>query len=85
MAAAKNMQLNDDALAKATGGITEDGEGSGQYDAFGTVISKEGDGYLVRFGDGGEVLATFTRKHAVPEGTYVGLAAVGGGWIMEEA
>ncbi|MBR2274990.1 MAG: hypothetical protein IJ873_02870 [Lachnospiraceae bacterium] len=84
MAKTNNMQLSDDIMAKATGGIIEDERESGYYDTFGKVISKEGDGYLVRFGDGGEVLASFEQKHVVPEGTRVGLKALGGGWVMEE-
>ena len=82
----KNMKLNDEAMAQASGGMTLGGEhGFPDIDATGTVIRYIGDlQYLVRLSDGAEITATFNERHIVSEGTAVNLKALDGGWEMFE-
>ena len=82
MADNKNMQLSDDMFAGVTGGFTSS-EKATDYDAIGKVVMTLGDKkYMVRFDDGGEVIATPDKGETVTEGSKVGLFAVAGGWTM---
>lgn len=82
----RNMELKDDMMDQAVGGVSLDEHGMPKYDAFGKVVKYLGDQhYLVRLYDGGEVTATFNERHLVDEGTEVGLIALCGGWGMEES
>ena len=75
---------------KALGGFAREGLWYGSHALTGAEAMFQlgsfqlGGSGVVRFGDGGEVLASFEQKHVVPEGTRVGLKALGGGWVMEE-
>ena len=82
----KNIKLNDEAMAHASGGVTFDPKGTPKFNGFGTVIKYLGDQhYLVRRDDGVEITASFDQRHIVEEGTEVGLIMLCGGWAMEES
>ena len=89
----KNMEVQDEAMEQANGGMTLDdlnNHGIKKYHAFGTVVRKvenetsKNACYLVRKEDGAEIQAWFYHNHIVPEGTQVALIMLCGGWIMEE-
>ncbi len=81
----KNVQLSDEIMAQASGGVTVKDDRLTEFDASGTVIEYIGDcQYHVRLEDGGEVMASFDERHIVEPGTNVGLLALYGGWVMKE-
>ncbi len=84
MADNKNIQLSDEMLLGATGGLsTEEGQLQ-NFDAIGNVVMNLGGRqYQVRFDDGAEIIATSKTDAAVADGTKVGLMAVSGGWTMQ--
>ena len=83
MAEKKNVQLSDEMLLGATGGLTATKENKPDYDAIGSVIMHlGGKQYQVRFDDGAELIATYQSGGEVSDGTKVGLYAIAGGWTM---
>ena len=87
MAEIINIELSDEMMKAASGGITHDElnkHGMKEYDAFGTVADKIDNRYLVLLSDGAEVIASFEQDHTVANGTRVALICLNGGWIMEE-
>jgi len=84
MADEKNVQLSDEMLLGATGGLTTTNEQIPNYDAVGVVVMHLGGRqYQVRFDDGAELVATNQSDDPVPDGTGVGLFAIDGGWTMQ--
>ena len=83
MADKKNVQLSDEAMFSATGGLTGGEQKLPDYDAIGTVVMHlGGKQYQVRFDDGAELVATNQSEGMVPDGSKVGLFAIAGGWTM---
>ncbi len=83
MADNKNVQLTDEMLLGATGGLTKAGDNEPDYDAVGSVVMYLGERkYQVRFDDGAELVATCQSGGEVSDGTKVGLYAIAGGWTM---
>lgn len=81
----KNMQLEDDMLFQAQGGVKTDEDSQSEFDATGTVEKQIGSGEsLVCLTDGAQVIASTEDGHLVEEGRRVGLLAQGGGWLMRE-
>lgn len=83
MADKKNVQLLDEEMFNATGGLNSGNQETKDFDAVGTVIMHlSGRQYQVRFDDGAELIATSYSDESVAEGTNVGLFAIAGGWTM---
>lgn len=83
MADNKNVQLSDEAMLGATGGLTGGEQKMPDYDAIGSVVMHlGGKQYQVRFDDGAELVATNQSEGTVPDGSTVGLYAIAGGWTM---
>lgn len=81
----KNIQLDDELLAGAAGGLVNDIDKMPNYDAIGAVIMSMGEGqYLVRCDDGAELIASCESEGVVADGSKVGLFALYGGWIMRK-
>lgn len=80
----KNIQLSDEMLMGANGGLSLDQQKQGEFDAVGTtVIHLGGRLYQVRFSDGAELVASSQTDDILPANTQVGLYAVTGGWILQ--
>lgn len=83
----KNFELDDEVFADVTGGIRQTKDANSEaadFDALGTVTRHIGGReYEVRFGDGGEVVATTETDGVISPGTSVGLFACNGGWVMK--
>ena len=83
MTGKKNVQLSDEMLLNATGGLNAGEQNAPEFDAIGTVvIHLGGRQYQVRFDDGAELIAATQSDETVPDGAKVGLFAVAGGWKM---
>lgn len=81
----KNMQLEDDILFQAQGGVKTDEDCLPEFDATGTVAKQMGSGEsLIYLSDGAQVIASTEDGRLVEEGRRVGLFAQGGGWLMRE-
>ena len=83
MADNRNIQLSDEAMLGATGGLVAGEQKMPDYDAIGSVIMYlGGKQYKVRFDDGAELVATDKSGREISVGAKVGLYAVAGGWTM---
>ncbi len=80
----KNIQLSDEMLKDASGGLSLDQQKTPEYDAVGTIeMHLGGKLYQVRFSDGAELVASSQTDDILPASTQVGLYAVTGGWILQ--
>ena len=76
-----NKKLDDSKMAQANGGT---GEQLTQFDAYGIILSKTDEGYLVRLDNGEEITVVYEGKHIISNGARVGLIMLDGGWEMED-
>ncbi len=80
----KNIQLSDEMLMGANGGVSIDRQKDPEYDAMGTIVMHLGGRlYQVRFSDGAELVANSQTDDILPANTQVGLYAVTGAWILQ--
>ncbi|MBO5598433.1 MAG: hypothetical protein J5943_07525 [Oribacterium sp.] len=80
----KNIQLSDEMLMGANGGLSLNQQKQAAFDAIGKVVMHLGGRlYQVRFSDGAELVASSQADDILPANTQVGLYAVTGGWILQ--
>ena len=80
----KNIQLSDEMLMGANGGLSLNQQKQAEFDAIGKVVMHLGGRlYQVRFSDGAELVASSQTDDILPANTQVGLYAVTGGWILQ--
>ncbi len=80
----KNIQLSDEMLMGASGGLNAAEDQTPEYDATGCIAMHLGGRlYQVRFSDGAELVASSQTDDILPENTKVGLFAVTGGWTLQ--
>ncbi len=80
-----NMELKDEQMVNAAGGVKTDEHGMPKYDEYGKIVKYLGDQkYLVKTEKGTELTGVFEYRHILDEGTDVGLEMLAGGWAIHE-